>query len=63
MLPTRGNLDFQVPLPAGMVERGGYKIGFIGLLTPETMQISSAGKDVSIDPIEDAGAKLADELK
>ncbi len=46
-----------------MVERGGYKIGFIGLLTPETMQISSAGKDVSIDPMEDAGAKLAGELK
>jgi len=44
---------------------GGYTIGFIGLLTPETVNLSSPGQTVSFrDPIETArelAAKLKDE--
>ena len=46
-----------------MVERDGYKIGFLGLLTPETAEISSPGEDVSFAPIAEAGAALTRELK
>ena len=46
-----------------MVEKAGYKIGFLGLLTPETALISSAGKDVVFGSMAEAGAALAAELK
>jgi len=59
----KGKAGFPGTASSWMIEQGGYKIGFIGLLTPETMLISSAGKDVAIAPMEDAGGKLAGELK
>ena len=46
-----------------MVEKDGYKIGFLGLLTPETVEISSPGEDVSFVPMAKAGAALAKGLK
>jgi len=59
----KGKAGFPGTATSWMIEQGAYKIGFIGLLTPETMLISSAGKDVSIAPMQDTGAKLASELK
>ena len=46
-----------------MFEKNGYKIGFLGLLTPDTAEISLSGEQVSfLSPIE-AGLTLAKELK
>jgi 2',3'-cyclic-nucleotide 2'-phosphodiesterase (5'-nucleotidase family) len=59
----KGKAGFPGTATTWMLEKGGYKIGFLGLLTPETMQISSAGEEVSIGSMEDAGAVLASELK
>lgn len=51
-------------LPSTLVkEIGGVKVGFFGLLTPETLQASRASADVQIaDPIESARA-LVKQLK
>ena len=46
-----------------MLERDGYRIGFLGLVTPETPVISSPGPTVSFAPVADAGARLAEALK
>lgn len=46
-----------------MVERGGYKIGFLGLLTPETALISSPGPDVLFGSMSEVGGVLAADLK
>ena len=46
-----------------VVEKDGYKIGFLGLLTPETAEISDPGEDVSFVPTTEAGAALAKGLK
>ena len=46
-----------------MVEKDGYQIGFLGLVTPETSVISKAGPDVSFDSVTETGARLADALK
>ena len=46
-----------------MVERDGWRIGFLGLVTPETPVISSPGPDVAFAPVLEAGAALADTLK
>lgn len=59
----KGRAGFPGTRATMMVERDGYKIGFLGLLTPETAEISSPGEDVSFAPIAEAGAALAGELK
>ena len=46
-----------------IVEKDGYRIGFLGLLTPETAVISSPGPDVSFAPVAEAGAVSARALK
>ena len=46
-----------------VVERDGYRIGFLGLVTPETPVISSPGPDVTFAPAADAGAALAEALE
>ncbi|CAG9812503.1 unnamed protein product [Phaedon cochleariae] len=58
------NLNFsQVPELAPyvdkstIVERGGRKIGIIGLLTPETKLISNPGKVIFLDEVESAKAE------
>ena len=48
---------------ATTVERGGYQIGFLGLVTPETPVISSPGPGVAFAPPVEAGAALAGVLK
>ena len=42
------------------VDRDGYRIGFLGLVTPETSVISSPGPDVSFAPVAKAGAHFAE---
>jgi 2',3'-cyclic-nucleotide 2'-phosphodiesterase (5'-nucleotidase family) len=44
-------------------EIGGFKIGFVGLLTPETQSLSSPGKDVAFAPVVDTGASAAKALR
>ena len=46
-----------------MVERDGYRIGFLGLVTTETSVISSPGPDVAFAPEAEAGARLAEDLR
>ena len=46
-----------------VMERDGYKIGFLGLVTTETQLISSPGSDIAFAPVAEAGARLAEELK
>ena len=46
-----------------VVERDGYRIGFLGLVTTETPVISSPGPDVAFARVEEAGARLAENLR
>ncbi|MDE0202472.1 MAG: 5'-nucleotidase C-terminal domain-containing protein [Rhodospirillaceae bacterium] len=46
-----------------VVERDGYRIGFLGLVTTETPVISSPGPNVAFAPEAEAGAVLAEDLK
>jgi 5'-nucleotidase / UDP-sugar diphosphatase len=62
-LSYKGKPGFPGTASTWMLEQGGYKIGFLGLLTPETMLISSAGEDVTFGSMTEAGATLAAELK
>ncbi|MCK6451755.1 MAG: 5'-nucleotidase C-terminal domain-containing protein [Alphaproteobacteria bacterium] len=44
-------------------ELGGFKIGFVGLLTPETATLSSPGKEITFAPVVETGAAAAKALK
>lgn len=46
-----------------ILEKGGYRIGFLGLVTADTPEISKPGGDVSFAPFAATGAALAAELK
>ena len=46
-----------------MLERDGYRIGFLGLVTTETPAISSPGPDVAFAPVVQTGATLAERLR
>ena len=46
-----------------VVDRDGYRIGFLGLVTTETPVISSPGPDVAFAPVAETGAALAQDLK
>ena len=58
----KGKAGFPGTRATTVVEKGGYRIGFLGLVTPETAEISSPGPDVSFAPMADVGAALAREL-
>ena len=45
------------------VERGGYRIGFLGLTTADTPGISSPGEAVTFAPVAATGAALARKLR
>ena len=45
-----------------IVEKGGYRIGFLGLVTADTPEISKPGEDVTFAPAAETGAALAREL-
>ena len=59
----RGGPGFPGAGTVKIVEHGGYRIGFLGLVTPETAKISSPGKDVAFAPFVETGAALAAELR
>ncbi|MDE0407699.1 MAG: 5'-nucleotidase C-terminal domain-containing protein [Alphaproteobacteria bacterium] len=59
----RGEPGFPGAGTVKIVEHGGYRIGFLGLVTPETVKISSPGKDVTFTPFVETGAALAAELR
>ena len=46
-----------------VVEKDGYRIGFLGLVTTETPVISSPGPDVTFAPVEEVGARLAENMR
>ena len=45
-----------------MIEVGGYKIGFFGLLTPETDVLSSPGPEVTFAPVVETAASAVKDL-
>ena len=45
------------------VDRAGYRIGFLGLVTPRTPVLSEPGPDVSFAPVAKAGARIAAALR
>ena len=59
----RGEAAFPGTRATAIVEHGGYRIGFLGLVTPVTARISSPGKNVSFAPFVESGAVLAAELR
>ena len=59
----RGEPGFPGAETAKIVEHGGYRIGFLGLVTPATAKISSPGKDVAFAPFVETGAALAAGLR
>ncbi len=46
-----------------MIEVAGYKIGFFGLLTPETDVLSSPGPEVTFAPVVETAAAAVEELR
>ncbi len=46
-----------------MREIAGFKVGFLGITTPETTTLSSPGKDVKFTPYVEAGAEMAKALR
>ena len=59
----KGQAGFPEASATTILEKGGYRIGFLGLVTTDTPEISVPGKDVSFAPFVETGATLADELK
>ena len=55
--------DFPGTAATTVLERGGYRIGFLGLVTTDTPVISSPGPSVAFAPVAEAGARLAQDLK
>lgn len=62
-LSHEGRAGFPGARTTTMVEHAGYRIGFLGLLTPKTAVISSPGAAVTFTPTVEAGAALAKALK
>ena len=64
-----GNIDYQGRRgfpgteTTTMIEKAGYRLGFLGLLTPETVEISAAGESVAFLPQAEVAASLATELR
>ena len=48
---------------ARILDRGGFKIGFFGILTPETEVISSPGKDIAFAPVIEAARRAVEDLE
>ena len=46
-----------------VVAAGDFRIGFLGLVTPETAMISSPGPEAAFAPVAEAGAGLAELLR
>lgn len=59
----KGKAGFPEAPATAVLEKGGYRIGFLGLVTTDTREISKPGQDVSFAPFVETGAALASELK
>ncbi|EDP67011.1 5'-Nucleotidase [alpha proteobacterium BAL199] len=59
----KGQPGFPGAVDAAVVEVGGFKIGLLGLTTPDTPLVSSPGPDVTFEPYASAGARIAKALK
>ena len=46
-----------------LIESGGFKVGFFGLVTPETAVISSPGKEIDFAPGIDSARRAVEDLK
>ena len=46
-----------------IIERGGFRIGFFGVITPETDVLSSPGADIAFAPVMETARKAVEELK
>ena len=59
----RGEPGFPGAGTVKILEHDGYRIGFLGLVTPVTAKISSPGENVTFAPFIETGAALAAELR
>ena len=59
----RGGRGFPGTRATTMIEMAGYRLGFLGLLTPDTVEISAAGETVAFLPQAGIAATLAAELE
>lgn len=59
----KGQPNFPGVADATIVEAGGYKVGILGLTTPDTPLLSSPGPDVTFNAYDDAGPRLAKVLR
>ena len=46
-----------------IVEKGGFKVGFFGVITPETEVLSSPGADIAFAPVLETARQLVADLK
>ena len=46
-----------------LIESGGFKVGFFGLVTPETAVLSSPGREIEFAPVIDSARRAVDDLK
>ena len=59
----RGQRGFPGTRATTMIEKDGYELGFLGLVTPDTAEISAAGESVTFLPQAEVAAALAAELR
>ena len=46
-----------------LIERGGFKVGFFGLVTPETEILSSPGSEIAFAPVIETARRAVEDLK
>ena len=59
----RGRRGFPGTRATTMIEKAGYRLGFLGLITPDTAEISASGESVAFLPQAEVAAALAAELR
>jgi len=59
----QGQPGFPGVADAQMVEVGGFKIGILGLVTPDTVVLSSPGPDVVFEPYADVAGRIVKALR
>ncbi len=60
---TADGSAFASTVPTWTKTVGDIKIGFLGLITPDTARLSSAGPSLSFPPVQDSAAKAVAALK
>lgn len=59
----KGQPNFPGVADATILDVAGYRVGILGLTTPDTVNVSSPGPDVSFEPYAVAGPRIAQVLK